>query len=146
MGFLETFFIAIGLAMDAFAVSVCKGLSMFKMNWRKAFTIAIYFGFFQMVMPLLGFLLGMSFSEWIEAIDHWIAFILLSFIGGKMIKESFDYACNSNKYRCISNWNYICVFRCEELYVFICINWNYYLYNFFVGSDNWKQIWNKIWE
>ena len=90
MGFLETVFVAIGLAMDAFAVSVCKGLSMFKMNWKKAFIIAIYFGIFQMVMPLLGFLLGIGFSEWIEAIDHWIAFILLSFIGGKMIKESFD--------------------------------------------------------
>ena len=90
MGFLEIVFSAIGLAMDAFAVSVCKGLSMFKMNWRKAFTIAIYFGFFQMIMPLLGFLLGMSFSEWIKAIDHWIAFFLLVFIGGKMIKESSD--------------------------------------------------------
>ena len=90
MGFLETIFIAIGLAMDAFAVSVCKGLSMYKMNWKKAITIAIYFGIFQMVMPLLGFLLGIGFSEWIEAIDHWIAFILLAFIGGKMIKESFD--------------------------------------------------------
>ena len=90
MGFLETIFIAIGLAMDAFAVSVCKGLSMFKMNWKKAFTIAIYFGIFQMVMPLLGFFLGIGFSEWIEAIDHWIAFVLLAFIGWKMIKESFD--------------------------------------------------------
>ena len=90
MGFLETVLVAIGLAMDAFAVSVCKGLSMFKMNWRKAFTIAIYFGFFQFVMPLLGFLLGMGFSECIETIDHWIAFILLTFIGAKMIKESFD--------------------------------------------------------
>ena len=90
MGFLETIFIAIGLAMDAFAVSVCKGLSTFKMNWKKAFVIAVYFGVFQMVMPLLGFLLGIGFSEWIETIDHWIAFILLSFIGVKMIKESFD--------------------------------------------------------
>ena len=90
MGFLETIFIAIGLAMDAFAVSVCKGLSMFKMNWKKAFVIAIYFGVFQMAMPLLGFLLGIGFSEWIETIDHWIAFILLSFVGVKMIKESFN--------------------------------------------------------
>lgn len=87
MGFLETVLVAIGLAMDAFAVSVCKGLSMFKMNWKKAFTIAIYFGIFQMVMPLLGFLLGIGFSEWIEAIDHWIAFILLGFIGLNMIKN-----------------------------------------------------------
>lgn len=90
MGFLETIFIAIGLAMDAFAVSVCKGLSMFKMNWKKAFIIAMYFGLFQTIMPLAGFLLGIGFREWIEAIDHWIVFILLSFIGGKMIKESLN--------------------------------------------------------
>ena len=90
MGFLETFFIAISLAMDAFAVSVCKGLSMLKMNWKKAYTIAIYFGFFQMVMPFLGFLLGIGFINYINTLDHWIAFILLTFIGEKMIIESFN--------------------------------------------------------
>ena len=88
MGFLETFFIGMGLAMDAFAVSVCKGLSMFKMNWKNAFIIAIYFGLFQTLMPIIGFLLGIGFSEWIGTIDHWIAFVLLEFIGGKMINES----------------------------------------------------------
>ena len=86
MGITETIFIGIGLAMDAFAVSVCKGLSMNKMEWEKSFIIAMYFGFFQMIMPLIGFLLGAGFSEWIEEIDHLIAFILLTFIGGKMIK------------------------------------------------------------
>ena len=96
MGITETIFIGIGLAMDAFAVSVCKGLSMNKMEWKKSFIIAMYFGFFQMIMPLIGFLLGAGFSEWIEEVDHWIAFILLTFIGGKMIKESFGKAENLN--------------------------------------------------
>lgn len=90
MGFLETFFISIGLAMDAFAVSICKGLAMKKMNWKKAIIIGGYFGIFQMVMPIIGYLLGIGFSEWIETIDHWIAFGLLSFIGVKMTKEAFD--------------------------------------------------------
>lgn len=90
MGLIETVFIAIGLAMDAFAVSVCKGLSMKKMSWKKAGIIALYFGTFQMLMPLVGYILGTSFSDLLEKIDHWIAFILLVFIGGKMIKEAFS--------------------------------------------------------
>lgn len=89
MGLLENIFIAIGLAMDAFAVSVCKGLSMKKMNWKKAIIIAMYFGFFQMIMPIVGFIIGTSFSELLEKIDHWVAFILLDFIGIKMIKEAY---------------------------------------------------------
>ena len=89
MGIVETIFIGIGLAMDALAVSVCKGLSMSRMDWKKSFIIALYFGFFQMIMPFIGFLLGVGFSERIEKLDHWIVFILLCFIGGKMIKESF---------------------------------------------------------
>ena len=90
MGILETILISIGLAMDAFAVSICKGLSMKKMNWRKAFIIGGYFGLFQFMMPTLGYALGIGFSGWVESLDHWIAFILLLFIGGKMIKESFS--------------------------------------------------------
>lgn len=89
MEFVETIFIAIGLAMDAFAVSVCKGLSMKKISWKKAVIIAAYFGIFQMLMPLVGYILGISFSDLIRNIDHWIAFILLSFIGGKMIREAY---------------------------------------------------------
>ena len=89
MGLLETVFIAVGLAMDAFAVSICKGLSMKKLNWKKAIIIAIYFGVFQMLMPIVGYIVGISFSELLEKIDHWIAFILLVFIGGKMIRETF---------------------------------------------------------
>ena len=76
--------------MDAFAVSVCKGLSMQKMNWRHALIIGLYFGGFQAGMPLIGYLLGMGFQSRIEAVDHWIAFLLLGFIGINMIRESRD--------------------------------------------------------
>lgn len=90
MGLLETIFVSVSLAMDAFAVAICKGLSMKEMNWKNAFVIAIYFGVFQMSMPIVGYVLGSGFSDWIKDIDHWIAFILLSFIGIKMITEAFD--------------------------------------------------------
>ncbi len=82
--------IGIGLAMDAFAVSVCKGLSMKKISFKKMIIIALYFGFFQFLMPIIGYFLGNTFSEIVKNIDHWLAFVLLSIIGGEMIKESFD--------------------------------------------------------
>lgn len=90
MGFIELIILSIGLAMDAFAVSVCKGLSMSKMNWKNACIIGIYFGFFQGFMPLVGYLLGISFQDKICSIDHWIAFILLGIIGLNMIKEAIS--------------------------------------------------------
>lgn len=90
MGIVEIILISIGLAMDAFAVSICKGISMNKMNWKKSFIIALYFGGFQALMPLIGYLLGISFESVVTSIDHWIAVILLSVLGLKMIKESFD--------------------------------------------------------
>ena len=90
MSILEVIGIGIGLAMDAFAVSICKGLSMKKIDWKKGIIIALYFGFFQGLMPVVGYLLGISFSDIVSSIDHWIAFILLSIIGFSMIKESFD--------------------------------------------------------
>ena len=90
MGIVEIIFIAIGLAMDAFAVSVCKGLSMKKMSWKKAIIIALYFGIFQALMPVIGYALGIGFEESIKFIDHWIAFGLLAFIGGNMIKEALS--------------------------------------------------------
>ena len=90
MGIVELLAIGIGLAMDAFAVAVCKGLSMKKMNWKSAIIIALYFGIFQAIMPIIGYFLGTTFSSFVENIDHWIAFILLAFIGGNMIKESTD--------------------------------------------------------
>lgn len=88
MGILEIFLIGVGLSMDAFAVSVCKGLSMKKLDWKKAIIIALYFGVFQAVMPVIGYLLGTTFESLVTQIDHWIAFILLGIIGANMIKEA----------------------------------------------------------
>lgn len=87
---LEILLIGIGLAMDAFAVSICKGLSMKKMSWKKAILVGLYFGIFQALMPLIGYLLGSSFETIVTRIDHWIAFALLFFIGTNMLKESFS--------------------------------------------------------
>lgn len=89
MGALELLLLSIGLGMDAFAVSVCKGISMKKMDWKKAIIIGLYFGGFQALMPVIGYYLGSTFESLIISVDHWIAFILLGIIGGKMIKDSF---------------------------------------------------------
>lgn len=89
MGFSELLLIAVGLSMDAFAVAVCKGLKMRRLDIGKTAVIALFFGGFQALMPLLGWALGKQFEHYITSIDHWIAFFLLLFIGGKMIIESF---------------------------------------------------------
>lgn len=89
MGFFELVLIAVGLAMDAFAVSLCKGLSMNNLRLKNAAVIALFFGGFQAIMPLLGWLLGTQFESYITSFDHWIAFGLLVLIGGKMIYEVF---------------------------------------------------------
>ena len=86
--FIELFLIGVGLSMDAFAVSICKGLGMEKVNKKQAFVIGLYFGGFQALMPLIGWFLGIRFQQYITSIDHWIAFVLLVFIGGKMIVEA----------------------------------------------------------
>ena len=88
MGLFEIIFIGLGLAMDAFAVSICKGLSIKQLNIKKVIIIALYFGLFQALMPVLGYFLGSTFSILVQKIDHWIAFILLTIIGGKMIIDS----------------------------------------------------------
>lgn len=88
MGILEIFLIGVGLSMDAFAVSVCKGLSMKKLDWKKAIIIALYFGVFQALMPVIGYILGTTFESLVTQIDHWIAFILLGIIGANLIKEA----------------------------------------------------------
>lgn len=93
MNIFELFITAVGLSMDAFAVAVTKGLSMRKMNWKNAVIIGLYFGIFQAAMPLIGYLLGVNFTEYITDFDHWIAFALLAVIGANMIKESFDKDC-----------------------------------------------------
>ena len=90
MSLTELFILAVGLSMDAFAVAVCKGLSMQKMNWRHAIVIGLYFGGFQAAMPSLGYILGVGFQSPIQAVDHWIAFVLLVFIGLNMVRESRD--------------------------------------------------------
>ena len=88
MSIFELFLIAVGLSMDAFAVAICKGLSMRKMNYRHAAVIALFFGGFQALMPLIGWVLGKQFERYITSEDHWIAFILLAIIGMNMIREA----------------------------------------------------------
>ena len=90
MGLFEICFVGLGLAMDAFAVSVCKGLSMKKFYIKNAIVIALYFGFFQALMPLIGYFLGITFQGLVVNIDHWISFFLLGIIGIKLISEAFD--------------------------------------------------------
>ena len=90
MSLIELFLLAVGLSMDAFAVSVCKGLSMQTMRLKHAFVIGLYFGGFQALMPWLGYLLGIRFQGAIKTYDHWIAFILLGIIGFNMVKESLE--------------------------------------------------------
>ena len=97
--FIELFLLGVGLSMDAFAVSVCKGLGMRKLNKKQAVIIGLYFGGFQALMPLIGWLLGSQFQKYITSIDHWIAFILLLYLGGKMIYDSTqeeDEDCKTN--------------------------------------------------
>ena len=88
MGFVELFLIAVGLSMDAFAVSICKGLSVRKVQLRHLLLAGLYFGGFQFLMPVLGWLLGVRFEHLIQSVDHWIAFGLLTVIGLSMIRES----------------------------------------------------------
>lgn len=90
MGIGELLVLAVALSMDAFAVAVCKGLAMDRITWRRALTVGLWFGGFQAGMPLLGWMLGVQFQEYIVAVDHWIAFGLLSLIGGNMIRESLS--------------------------------------------------------
>ena len=92
MSFFELFLIGIGLSMDAFAVSVCKGLSMQRIDKKYTLYIGLFFGGFQALMPLLGYFLGSRFAGSIERFDHWIAFLLLAFIGFTMIRESREEA------------------------------------------------------
>lgn len=89
MGVIELFLTGVGLSMDAFAVSVCKGLGMKRVHWGQVVIIALFFGGFQALMPLIGWAVGSLFSSYITAVDHWIAFGLLAFIGGKMLWDAF---------------------------------------------------------
>ena len=90
MGFIELFLIGVGLSMDAFAVSICQGLSMTKIKWGHALTVGLYFGGFQALMPFTGWMLGSQFAGCIQQYDHWVAFVLLVLIGGNMIREALS--------------------------------------------------------
>lgn len=90
MSLLSLFVLAVGLSMDAFAVSICKGLAMKKITLKNAGIVGLWFGGFQALMPLIGYVLGSQFEQYITAIDHWIAFILLGLIGISMIKEALS--------------------------------------------------------
>lgn len=89
VGFVELFLIGVGLSMDAFAVSICKGLGMSRLNMRQAAVISLFFGGFQALMPLIGWAPGSQLTDFITPIDHWIAFSLLAFVGGKMLWDAF---------------------------------------------------------
>ena len=88
MSLLDILLLGVGLSMDAFAVAICKGLAMRKVNKRQMFVIALFFGGFQALMPLIGWALGTTFAKKIVAYDHWIAFILLLYVGGKMVVDA----------------------------------------------------------
>lgn len=89
MDIVELLIIAVGVSMDAFAVAICKGLSVSRLKPYHVASTALWFGGFQALMPLVGYFLGVSFADFVSSIDHWIAFILLGIIGGNMLKESF---------------------------------------------------------
>ena len=93
MGIGELLLLALGVSMDAFAVSICKGLAMKKATLKEGLTCGVWFGGFQGLMPLIGFFLGTLFAAAIEAVDHWVAFVLLGFIGVNMLKEAFEKDC-----------------------------------------------------
>ena len=94
MGFFELFLLGVGLSMDAFAVSVCKGLAMKKATLKSQMTCGLWFGGFQALMPLIGFFLGAMFADAIKSFDHWIAFGLLALIGANMLKEALEKECD----------------------------------------------------
>ena len=90
MGFIELLLVAVGLSMDAFAVAVCKGLSVQKLRWKHYLAVGLWFGGFQALMPMVGYLLGTTFERYITSVDHWVAFVLLCLIGGNMLKEGLS--------------------------------------------------------
>ncbi len=95
MGIIELILVAVGLSMDAFAVSICKGLALPRSRMKEALTVGLYFGVSQAVMPFIGYFAGLQFASFIEDYDHWIAFALLAFIGGKMVLESRKEDCET---------------------------------------------------
>jgi hypothetical protein len=127
---LEIWLLAIGLAMDCFAVSIASGIILKRTQWRPMLVMALAFGLFQALMPFIGWMFAKTFSHLIESVDHWIAFAILAFLGGRMILESFkDEDCrqtfnpasrihngDSDKYRCTGNRHLLCPARNQQLY------------------------------
>ena len=96
MNFIELMIIAIGVSMDAFAVSICKGLSVRTVRPKHVLSTGIWFGGFQALMPVMGYFVGIYFADLVASVDHWIAFVLLAIIGSNMIKESLEKDCDDN--------------------------------------------------
>ena len=105
MGFGELLLLAVGVSMDAFAVSICKGLAMKRATTAGMVIVGGWFGGFQALMPLIGFFLGTLFATAIEAVDHWVAFGLLGIIGANMLKEAFDRSCGLDDCGCEEEHN-----------------------------------------
>ena len=112
MGLTELFIIAVGLSMDAFAVSICKGLSLGKIKFKHMCIAGLWFGGFQALMPAIGYFLGSFFADMVSKYAHWVAFILLAIIGGNMIKESFSCDCDSDN---DASFNFKNMFRMENV-------------------------------
>ena len=134
MSIIELLLIGIGLSMDAFAVSVCKGLGMTKLNKKNAFLIALFFGGFQALMPWLGWFIGSRFQKYIEQIDHWIAF-------GPAGYRSAFFDGDCNQLRCFSDRCDFCITAgCKYLDI-DRIDRVYYIYDFFCRSRHRFSIW-----
>ena len=115
MGFIELFLLAAGLSMDAFAVAICAGLTMSKINIKKALIVGLYFGVFQAGMPIIGFFAANLFAERVAEYSHWIAFGLLGFLGVKMIIDSFKKGgCSDRNRRGLAGIRSNCACGCEE--------------------------------
>ncbi len=159
MSTVEILLMGIGLSMDAFAVAICKGLGMRRINYRHTFIIALFFGGFQALMPFLGWLLGSRFAQYITRYDHWIAFVLLLFIGGKMVwdtlhedgKEEEEFANERLDLKELllmavatsidaGNGDYLCVPLCEY-WQGLRAYWMYHLCNLSVGRIYWQPFW-----
>lgn len=156
---IELFLIGVGLSMDAFAVSICKGLGMEKINKKQAFTIGLYFGGFQALMPLIGWFLGIRFQQYITSIDHWIAFILLVCIGGKMVVEAVrdrDHEVVGKKNQPLDHKEMFLLAVATSIDALavgitfalldtpICNHWLYHICTFYCGRDRRQFLWNTL--
>ena len=135
MDLLTLLTLAVGLSMDAFAVSICKGLAMREKVLGKGVIIGLWFGGFQALMPIIGFFLGTQFKDQITSIDHWIAFILLGLIGINMVKESLS----DEEEDADASIVFKCAYCIRSIY-----DRSLYIFDFICRSKDWKYFWNKI--